>query len=96
MLIDKYNKKSFFEPYYKYLPKIDKDTTPLYFNSFLLTYYKVTEIDKEISTAKRYLESSYEDIRPNLPLMITFDDFKETFQLVISRNMDVVSLFFQK
>ena len=86
MLIDKYSKKSFFATYYKYLPKIDKDTTPLYFNSFLLTYYKVTEIDKEISTAKRYLESSYEDIRPNLPLMITFDDFKETFQIVISRN----------
>lgn len=86
MLIDKYNKKSFFTPYYKYLPKIDKDTTPLYFNSFLLTYYKVTEIDKEISTAKRYLESSYEDIKPNLPSMITFDDFKETFQIVISRN----------
>lgn len=86
MLMDKYNKKSFFNPYYNYLPKFNYENHPLYFTEEFLNQFKVTGIDEETTIGHRYLASSYEEMRKSLPNMITYDDFKEVFEIVATRN----------
>lgn len=86
MLMDKYNKKSFFNPYYNYLPKFNYENLPLYFTQEFLDKYKITGIGEETSIGHRYLDSAYEAMRKSLPNMITFEDFKEVFEMVATRN----------
>ena len=85
------NKKSFFNPYYNYLPKVNLNTLGFNYSGKQILYYRNTGIDKEIRIAQYCFDNALEPLKDYFQTKIKIDDklienFKKSFFIVSSRN----------
>ena len=86
--IDQFNKKSFFAPYYNYLPSLD-------FNDFIMGFPKtpenqklftLTQLESEINSFEYHFSETKKRLQRLLPEQITDEQLAVNFLFVASRN----------
>ena len=87
---DKFNKSSFFQPYYDYLPKIDMKYLPTAYSEEKLKLYDELEFDLHVGISNNKLKNAYneqvEEILKKKGIKNPFEEFKYNYQIVKSRN----------
>ena len=87
---DKFNKSSFFQPYYNYLPKIDMKYLPTAYTEEKLKLYDELEFDLHVGISNNKLKNAYneqvEEILKKKGIKNPFEEFKYNYQIVKSRN----------
>ena len=87
---DKYNKSSFFRPYYDYLPKLDIKIFPSEYEKEKLDLYEELEFDLYVGISNNKLKNGFnEDVEKILEkkgIKNPFEEFKYNYYLVKSRN----------
>lgn len=90
MTLDKFNKTSFFKPYYDYLPKFDMGGVPTSFSEKKLKFYEELEFDLYVGISNHKLQNAYneevEKILEEKGIKNPFEEFKYNYELVKSRN----------
>ena len=90
MTLDKFNKTSFFKPYYDYLPKFDMGGAPTSFSEKKLKFYEELEFDLYVGISNHKLQNAYneevEKILEEKGIKNPFEEFKYNYELVKSRN----------
>ena len=90
MTLDKFNKTSFFKPYYDYLPKFDMGRAPTSFSEKKLKFYEELEFDLYVGISNHKLQNAYneevEKIMEEKGIKNPFEEFKYNYELVKSRN----------
>lgn len=90
MTLDKFNKTSFFKPYYDYLPKFDMGRAPTSFSEKKLKFYEELEFDLYVGISNHKLQNAYneevEKILEEKGIKNPFEEFKYNYELVKSRN----------
>ena len=90
MTLDKFNKTSFFKPYYDYLPKFDMRGAPTSFSEKKLKFYEELEFDLYVGISNHKLQNAYneevEKILEEKGIKNPFEEFKYNYELVKSRN----------
>ena len=90
MTLDKFNKTSFFKPYYDYLPKFDMGEAPTSFSEKKLKFYEELEFDLYVGISNHKLQNAYneevEKILEEKGIKNPFEEFKYNYELVKSRN----------
>ena len=90
MTLDKFNKTSFFKPYYDYLPKFDMGGAPTSFSEKKLKFYEELEFDLYVGISNHKLQNAYneevEKIMEEKGIKNPFEEFKYNYELVKSRN----------
>ena len=90
MTLDKFNKTSFFKPYYDYLPKFDMGAAPTSFSEKKLKFYEELEFDLYVGISNHKLQNAYneevEKILEEKGIKNPFEEFKYNYELVKSRN----------
>ena len=86
--VDQYNKKSFFSPYYNYLPDLDPEYYIVGFpkapeNQKL---FQLTQLESERTSCEYYMNESKQRLERFLPKQITEQEFMKSFLYVASRN----------
>ncbi len=91
MTLDKFNKTSFFKPYYDYLPKFDMGGAPTSFSEKKLKFYEELEFDLYVGISNHKLQNAYneevEKILEEKGIKNPFEEFKYNYELVKSRNL---------
>ena len=87
---DKYNKNSFFKPYYDYLPKIDIKILPSEYGEEKLKLFDELEFNLYVGMNNNKLKKGFnEEVKKILEekgIKNPFDEFKYNYYLVKSRN----------
>ena len=87
---DKYNKTSFFKPYYDYLPKLDLKNFPCEFPKEKLELYTELEFDLHVGISENKLKKAFneevEKILKKKGIKNSYEEFRYNYNLVKSRN----------
>ena len=87
---DKFNKSSFFKPYYDYLPKFDMKYLPTSYSDEKLKLYDELEFDLHVGISNNKLKNAYneqvEKILNKKGIKNPFEEFKYNYEIVKSRN----------
>ena len=87
---DKFNKTSFFRPYYDYLPEFNISNLPTSYSNEKLKSFEELEFDLHVGISNNKLKNAYneyvEKILEKKGIKNPFEEFKYNYEIVKSRN----------
>lgn len=86
LTIDKTNEHSFWKYYYSFLPIIQEENFPYYYNENDRNIICNTEAKKDIEDIERKINEGYQSIKNHLKKGISYEEYKKNYIYVLSRN----------
>jgi hypothetical protein len=87
---DKFNKTSFFKPYYDYLPKFNISNLPTSYSNEKLKLFEELEFDLHVGISNNKLKNAYneqvEKILNKKGIKNPYEEFRYNYEIVKSRN----------
>ncbi len=87
---DKFNKTSFFKPYYDYLPKFNITNLPTSYSDEKLKFFEELEFDLHVGISNNKLKNAYneqvEKILNKKGIKNPYEEFRYNYEIVKSRN----------
>ena len=87
---DKFNKTSFFKPYYAYLPKFNITNLPTSYSDEKLKFFEELEFDLHVGISNNKLKNAYneqvEKILNKKGIKSPYEEFRYNYEIVKSRN----------